>query len=195
MTTWVWSGKQQNRNFAVLEDNVEDVVSELEILKQKIRNLSGGPTSGGHEKCQRKLEKGKSPKGEKAKMKNKKGLEAQDEQHIDQIQVDGLPADQTLLKEKNSLQHDAQPDRGDLGVKTGTRIILLKNKNGRRNEVSQRSKTMQQEEIMDIDLGVGLTIAIEGKLIDGSEIEDRSTTHSTVMEVIPAPLSISIDSD
>lgn len=44
---------------------------------------------------------------------------------------------------------------------------------------------MQQEEIMDIDLGVGLTIAIEGKLIDGSEIEDRSTTHSTVMEVIP----------
>lgn len=133
MTTWVRSGKRQNRNFAVWEDNVEDVVSELEILKQKIRNLSGGPTSGGHEKCQRKLEKGKSPKGEKAKMKNKKGLEAQDEQHIDQIQVDGLPADQTLLKEKNSLQHDGQPDLGDLGVKTGaadpnssTRIVLLK---------------------------------------------------------------------
>lgn len=78
---------------------------------------------------------------------------------------------------------------------SSTRIVLLNNKNGRRNEVSQHSKTMQQEEIMDIDLGVGLTIAIEGKLIDGSEIEDRSTTHLTVMEVIPAPLSISIDSD
>lgn len=46
--------------FIVLLDVNEDVSYDLEDLKQKIRNISHGSSSKGHEMAQIKLEKGKS---------------------------------------------------------------------------------------------------------------------------------------
>lgn len=63
--------------FAVLADKNDEVIFELEMLKQKIRSLPGRPQSGGHDKGQIKLEKGMSLKGARNKLKNKKGKEAQ----------------------------------------------------------------------------------------------------------------------
>lgn len=54
----VENGRQSR--FIVLLDVNEDVSYDLEDLKQKIRNISHGSSSKGHEMAQIKLEKGKS---------------------------------------------------------------------------------------------------------------------------------------
>lgn len=59
-----WEVVMADRNggksrFAILGDMHDDIVSDLEILKQKIRNIASGPSGNGHEKTQIKLEKGR----------------------------------------------------------------------------------------------------------------------------------------